>query len=98
MSTPPPLHAKLLERFTEVFGPPHRKNDKDFHWGLKSHAHMAAINILVNGGSEAPVVWVFDPHDLADGVISTRITEESHIDEVIQQISERIRRAIRPGG
>ncbi|HVZ94737.1 MAG TPA: hypothetical protein VG797_09525 [Phycisphaerales bacterium] len=91
MSELSPLHPIVYEKFRLAFGDPHRAEGKDRHWGLRALNYIAAINVLVNGSSEHPVVWVFDPHDPKDGVSSCRIRSEAEIDPLIKRIEERVR-------
>jgi hypothetical protein len=91
-----PLHAAAFERFTRAFGPPDRTEDKDIYWSLRPFSYVAAINVLVNGSGDTPLVWVFDPHDPSDGVSSTRIHNESELEELVRKIEHRVKTAGRP--
>lgn len=88
-----PLHNRLHVRFHEVFGKPSNSLGRDDHWSLYPKPNRPSINVLVNGQPELPVVWVFDPHDHADGVMRVAVKDEDHLDEVIAQIQKRLQRA-----
>jgi hypothetical protein len=91
-----PLHPFVVERFRNAFGNPDREEGKDRQWSLRTIAAIAAVNVLINGNSEYPMVWVFDPHDANDGVVSLRIKEESQVAPLIILIQERVKAASEP--
>jgi len=92
-----PLHVAINEKFRRAIGEPHRAVGKDRQWSLRTLAYIAAINVLVNGSVEHPVVWIFDPHDPEDGVCHTKIVHESDADDIIKRIEARVRNAGRGG-
>ena len=85
------LHAYAHARFHEVFGEPQTTLGKDDHWELKPSPDAVSINVLVDGSSHKPSIWVFDPYDRSDGVSSIAITSEQQVEETIKQIQERLR-------
>jgi hypothetical protein len=90
------LHDAVFEKFRRALGEPHKVVGSDYHWALRPLAYIAAINVLLNGGSAGrgdPVVWVFDPHDPRDGVTNERIRHESEAEEMLEQILERVKTA-----
>jgi hypothetical protein len=91
------LHKFVHKRFREVFGEPSSSLGRDDHWSLPiSGLDLAAINVLVNGtSSESPAVWVFDPHIQHDGVMRVAIKDEATLEDTINQILERVKRANR---
>jgi hypothetical protein len=54
-----------------------------------------AINLLLNGTRDIPALWIFDAGDGGDGVFSTSITCEGEVDEIINRIQDRVKRAAR---
>jgi hypothetical protein len=92
-----PLHEAIKEKFAAAFGPPHNIMGKDSHWSLRSLRYIAAVNVLINGAPEQPVVWVFDPHDPRDGVTHIRIKSDTDIAEIIKAIEVRVKNAGRGG-
>lgn len=93
MSIPKPidLHSIVLQRFQGAFGEPHRVAGDERQWSLRSLAYIAAVNVLLVGNAERPVVWVFDPHDPTDGISSVTIQSEGQIASVIDSIEERVK-------
>ena len=101
MSQMPPLsefHKVLHKRFKEVFGDPDHTLGRDDHWALKPGGQAIPINVLVNGMPELPAVWVFDPNSRDDGVMRVSVKDEAHLDEIIEQIQERVKQAGLPRG
>jgi hypothetical protein len=92
-----PLHKFVHKRFREIFGDPDNALGRDDHWALKPSPYQASINVLVNGTSEAPAVWVFDPHVPNDGVLRKLIKSESEIEELVKHIQKRIEQAAAKG-
>jgi hypothetical protein len=95
MSDASPLHPVVLREFTTAFGPPHRTLGKDMHWGLRPTPTLAAINILVNGSSDHPVLWLFDPHhhdplNPNDGVHNEVVRTEADITRLVALITQRV--------
>jgi hypothetical protein len=91
------LHAMVHNRFKEVFGPPDNTLGRD-HWSLKPAYPGMFINVLVNGMPDLPAVWVFDPQDRKNGVSYTGIRDRAHLEEIVQQIQDRLKRAGQPLG
>jgi hypothetical protein len=98
MSHESALHKYTHKRLREVFGEPDHSLGRDDHWALRPGPDKGTINLLVNGTLEAPAVWVFDPHDHNDGVMRTAVQDEAHVDDIIKQIQERVKRAALPRG
>lgn len=65
---------------------------KDRYWGFPPST-LAAVNVLVQGTGDHPVVWTFDPHDATNGVSSDHIHDVAEIDGIVGRIQERVRRA-----
>ena len=94
MSALSPLHAAVHKRFHEVFGQPSSVVDVDDHWSLTISAPSApAINVVVQGASQPPAVWVFDPYVPNDGVMSVAIDNEAVLEDTIQKIRDRLKQA-----
>jgi hypothetical protein len=89
------LHRRILAAFTLAFGEPTRSMGKDMHWGLRTAPRLPHINVLVNGSSERPIVWVFDPHDHDDGVHHEAIMDDESIARLTAQIQRRVAEASR---
>lgn len=87
------LHQLVDARFRKVFGTPTNTHAKDDQWSLRSAPNKNVINVLVNGGVEEPVVWIFDSDDQVEGVFRTSITKEEQIDGIIIKIQERMKHA-----
>jgi hypothetical protein len=85
------IHAKLAQ----AFGSSASSENRDNHWSLKPAEFVASINILVDGSSEIPAIWVFDPHSVNDGVIKIAIEREEQIEQVIQQVKDHLHNAQR---
>jgi hypothetical protein len=83
-----PLHPVVYDKFGRAFGEPSRTVGKDRHWSLPPRCRVP-VNVLVNGTSEHPVVWVFDPHDPEDGVQSYTVGSASQVDGIIKAITAR---------
>lgn len=96
MSDVHPLRARILDEFTKAFGPRTTREGNDAHWSLRAFQYVAAVNILVNGSSNHPVVWIFDPHDALDGIHSESMEHESQIAPLIAMIVEKVQAAGRP--
>jgi hypothetical protein len=92
-----PLHQAIKQKFAAAFGPPHNTLGKDSHWSLRSLRYIAAVNVLVNGSPELPVVWIFDPHDPRDGVSHIQIKSDTDIEAIIRAIEDRVKNAGRGG-
>jgi hypothetical protein len=93
-----PLHRFAHARFREVFGPPDNSLGRDDHWALKpDRPHSLSINVLINGTTETPAVWVFDPHITNDGVIRKALKNEEDVEAVIKQILDRLKQATAKG-
>jgi hypothetical protein len=88
-------HALIRERFTSAFGPPYRTFGKDACWELWPSPARSALNVLANGSPQFPVVWVFDPHDPADGVRHFEIKSDADLEPVIAHVNQRLRFAER---
>jgi hypothetical protein len=88
-----PLHPAVYEQFRVAFGAPHKVVGKNHQWSLRRLSYIAAVNVLVNGSTEHPVVWVFDPHSAGDGVSETPILREQDIAPLILIILEKVRSA-----
>ena len=80
-------------RFAEAFGPPHNILGRDSHWKFQAAPAALAINILLNGTRDVPALWLFDAHQLADGVYSASITDRDQVDGIIKLIRARIQDA-----
>jgi hypothetical protein len=93
MSESSSIHSLLQQRFAAVFGAPHRTVGKDSQWSLTPRSKTAAINVLINGSPEFPAIWVFDPHDLQDGVGRFALTSKAEVDSIIAGIEQRLKRA-----
>jgi hypothetical protein len=96
LPSPTPLHAIVLERLRRALGEPNRAEGKDRHWSLRSFPSITAVNVLLDGGGEHPVVWTFNPHDPDNGVSRDHITHESEVDPLIMRIERAATSA--PGG
>ena len=94
-SEPPrsPLHPAVYEKFREAFGAPDKIVGKNHQWSLRRLSYLAAVNVLVNGSTEHPVVWVFDPHTAGNGVSETPILRVEDIAPLIVSIVDRVRSA-----
>jgi len=94
MSQRSSLSRHVHDRFREVFGDPNNSLGRDDHWSLQPATDKHWIHVLVNGTLEVPAVWVFDPHGQGDdGVMRVAIKDESHVDDVIKRIQNRMKRA-----
>ena len=85
------LHNLVVQKFQEAFGEPHRIAGDERQWSLRALAYISAVNVLVNGTPERPMVWVFDPHDPGNGIFNVAITTEAQIDQTIQMINTRVK-------
>jgi hypothetical protein len=85
------MHATIQRRLAMAFGTPHQSFGKDSLWGLRSASRIPAVNVLVNGSEDIPVIWVFDPHDHQDGVSHYSIRSEADLDPIIAKIEHRVR-------
>ena len=66
----------------------------DHVWSFRAGPLKPFIYILIDGHSDAPVVWVFDPYETSDSEIyRTIITQVSEIDDFMNLVHERIKRA-----
>jgi hypothetical protein len=88
-----PLYRVVLNKLRSAFGEPSRVVGRDCHWALRRLAYLSALNILLDGGNDFPVLWVFDPHDLKNGVSHEAIRAEEEIDPLITKVQDRIARA-----
>lgn len=89
------LHAVLHARLRDALGEPHCSVGKEKQWSLRPIPLTPAVNILVDGCTEHPVIWVFDPYETNDGVYRTSIIEAGQIDDVVKLIQSRVERARR---
>jgi hypothetical protein len=90
------MHGIAVEKFRRAFGEPTRIEGKDLCWGLRPFSYVAAINVVLNGGKDRPVVWIFNPHEPTDGIWSATIENDSEIDTIIKRIEDTVRTAGRP--
>jgi signal transduction histidine kinase len=90
MSNDAALHSLLHSRFQEVFGPAHHDLYDTEQWSLVPLSGQGAINVLLNGTRMGPLVWVFDAHDKQSGARHFAVTEERHIDELIEQLQNKL--------
>jgi len=88
-----PLHQHILDRCRETFGEPSTTLARDDHWSLKPASDVPAINFMVNGTSDQPAIWVFDPHDRMNPVVCFGITSEAYLEEVLGIIRKRVQLA-----
>ena len=88
MSDPSPLHAYVHGLFREHIGDPTHTVSHDDHWALRPIPAALAINVLVNGGHQNPVIWVFDPYERLDGNSRTAVSVNGDADAVITQIQQ----------
>ena len=84
------IHLQTKEKFCRAFGDPHRAQGHDLQWSLRSLAYLAPINILLDLGNHTPIVWIFDPHDIKEGVFHLPLRSEADADSVIWQIEQRL--------
>jgi hypothetical protein len=94
--SPDSIHTHIDARFRAAFGQPHASVGNDKHWQLQGAFSGLPINLLLNGTSEVPVLWIFDTDDGHDGVYCTRITSANQIDAVIMLIHDRMKRQATP--
>ena len=90
------LHAYIHARFREAFGEPTRILGNDGHWGLRPFADAASIDVLVNGSDEFPIVWIFDTHNVSDGVLKTRVVSQDQVADIISELRTRLQKAMFP--
>jgi hypothetical protein len=83
------IHA----RFRESFGEPGATLVDDSQWTLRPDGLAPAIFLLVNGSTEKPAVWIFDPYDGGDNVWRTSIKAEAEVDLAIAEICRRMESA-----
>jgi hypothetical protein len=88
-------HRMAHDKLIEAFGPPGKSLDRDDHWALAPYAGGITINLLLNGSSDVPAVWVFDPHDENDGVSRGFVQTTGELAAMIQVIRDRLERARR---
>jgi hypothetical protein len=93
VSEPSFTHDLLRRHLTAAFGEPDHLIGKDSHWALRPQGRAVSINVLINGTPEAPVVWVFDPYDGADGACGSLVRSHRDADQVIATIRQRLERA-----
>src|SRR5688572_16856028 len=87
------LHTHVHESMRTAFGECNEVLQQDNLWSLLPSPSAAPIHILVNSSLAHPAVWVFDPHDIADGVLKTSITDEGQMAGVIAKIQQRMNHA-----
>ena len=87
------LDAIAHARFREAFGEPQRTMGSGEQWAFQT-VHGSDIHVMVNGTVAGPGVWVFDPNDSVHGVLNVTLKSEAQVDEFIQKIHERVKRAI----
>jgi|SoiMetStandDraft_5_1073268.scaffolds.fasta_scaffold196933_2 hypothetical protein len=90
------LHTYVGARFREAFGAPSTTMGRDDHWRLQGSPSQLPINVLLNGTRDIPALWVFDAHDLGDGVFSAAITNRDQVEDLIVEIQSRVQRADSP--
>ena len=91
MSEQHPLYTLVHARFREAFGPPQKTQHDGEQWTLRPNRQYAnSIHVLLNGTPDGPGVWVFDPHDRANGVQNTPIKTSRQISELITLIQSRL--------
>lgn len=86
---PAELHAEIIARFLAAFGAPEHQDGKNMQWSIRPAARMPAINVLVNICTIKPAVWVFDPHDLKNGVACHTAGSVADIDALAEMIKRR---------
>jgi hypothetical protein len=92
---PEELRRLIHAAFTRAFGLPNRSMGKDMQWGLRPGPRLPAINVLVNGSSECPIIWIFDPHDHTDGVHHEGIYEEAAVPRIVELIQAKVKQAVK---
>jgi hypothetical protein len=86
MNTDLSLHSLLHKRFQDVFGPAHHNMYDTDQWSLVPSTGLGTINVLLNGTRQGPLVWVFDSQDVQHCARHFAVTQEQHIDELIDQL------------
>jgi signal transduction histidine kinase len=84
------LHSKLHTRFQEVFGPAHHDLYDTEQWSLIPASGNGAINVLLNGTRQGPLVWVFDSQNLENNARHFAVTEEAQIDALINDLTSHV--------
>ena len=93
------IHEYVDSQFRKAFGDPHNTLGKDDHWRLQGSTSQLAINVLLNGTRDVPVIWIFDSAEEDRGVFNAAITSHEHADELITKIQSRTKLAAqRPDG
>lgn len=87
-------HRIVHDRLCEAFGPPDNSLGRDDHWALRPEPGAISINLLLNGSSDVPAVWVFDPFDHENGVIRAFVERECDLEEIIEAVGDRLKRAL----
>jgi hypothetical protein len=90
-SQPLDLNQLAHARFREAFGESRTVGEGE-QWSLMPAYPGNRINIVLNGTRNGAALWIFDPHD-PEGAVSASITEARQINELIEQLHERVRRA-----
>ena len=98
MSQSSSVHDYVDARFRDAFGEPYVSRASDDHWHFARSSSQLPINVLLNGMREFPVPWIFDSNDAVHGVFRTALTDKQQVDNVIEQIRERVRRGARSIG
>ena len=86
-------HRLVHEALCEAFGLPSTNLGRDDHWSLAPFPDGPRINVLLNGSSDVPTIWVFDPNDHEDGIEKGQIESEHDLQAMIEAIRVRLARA-----
>jgi hypothetical protein len=87
-----PMHARVLERLREAFGPPNRRVDgRSINWSLREGVANTSVNLVLSSDEEFPIVWIFDPRDPLNGVTANAVLDDATLTEVIANIQRRVR-------
>jgi signal transduction histidine kinase len=83
------LFTKLHQRFREAFGPANHDLYDTEQWSLIPSTGHGAINVLLNGTRQGPLVWVFDSR----GTKSPQhfaVKQHDDIDALIKELTSQV--------
>ena len=84
----------MLFDLNRLHGPPHHVEGGGQQWTLESsRPHPSVIHVLLNGTPSGPNVWIFDPADSINGVVTTSVMQERQVHELIDLILLRLNMA-----